>query len=115
VTFWLGVLLGLVIGFVVGAALIVLILFLVEHGFRGGQVGRSRIDFVILLFLLVIVAAFVAWEEAGLTPQFTTLHTISFLASHNRALAIAIGVLFVAGGAGGLLWWRHHLKTSIPK
>jgi hypothetical protein len=75
--------------------------------------GKSRLDFVILLSLLVLVAAFVAWEIAGLTlPGF---HTISFEAVHHAWLAYLIGALFVAGGAGGLLWWRHHLTTSIPK
>lgn len=75
--------------------------------------ARSRLDFVILLALLVIVAGFVAWEMAGLLlPGF---HTISFEAIHHAWLAYLIGALFVAGGAGGLLWWRHHLKTSIPK
>lgn len=98
---------GLVIGIFIGLAL--------DSIKASSESGRSRLDFVILLSLLVVVAAFVAWEEAGLTPQLTAFHTISFLASHNRALAIAIGVLFVVGGFGGLLWWRHHLKTVIPK
>jgi hypothetical protein len=50
---------------------------------------------------------------AGLTlPGW---HTVSYFAQHSPILALAIGVGIASSGAGGLLWWRHHLKTDIPK
>jgi hypothetical protein len=75
--------------------------------------GPDRLDFVILLALVVLVAAFVAYEMAGLLlPGF---HTISYEAVRHTWLAYLIGALFVAGGLVGLLWWRRHLRSNIAK
>jgi hypothetical protein len=61
----------------------------------------------------VIVLGFVAFEMAGLTVD--GLHTISFYASHNRWLDYLISALFLGGGAAGFVWWRHHVRSRIPR
>jgi hypothetical protein len=70
----------------------------------------------ILLSLLIVVAAFVAWELAGLDPHLPAIHTISFIAEYDSpALRFAIGAAFLLGGAGGFLWWAWHMRRRIFK
>jgi hypothetical protein len=78
-----------------------------------GVIGASRRDFAVLLGLAVLVLGFVAYEMAGLTID--GWHSVSWYAQHNIVLAAFIGVLFIAGGLGGLLWWIRHLRSRIPR
>jgi hypothetical protein len=71
---------------------------------------RQRRDYVILLGLLVVVAAFVAYEEAGL--RLDGWHTISYFSQHNLVLFIAILVLIPASGLGVTVWWWFHIRRG---
>jgi len=88
--------------------------WVVFGSYGGGQTsGESRVDFVVLLSLLVIVTAFVGYELAGLVlPGW---HTVSFFAIHNPALAIGIAVAAFLALIAFEVWWWRHMHSSIPK
>jgi hypothetical protein len=108
---WVLIWVMIVLGAIPPLAIIAWMLYRIIKGVS--EDGQSRLDFVVLLSLLVVVTAFVAFEMAGLLlPGW---HTISYYAHANRWLDYLISALFLAGGAGGFIWWRHHVSQNIPR
>lgn len=69
---------------------------------------------MILLGLLVVVGAFVVYEEAGL--RLEGWHTASFYAQQNPLLFFAILILIPVSGLGLMAWWWWHIRRGrIPK
>lgn len=74
----------------------------------------SRKDAVILTLVVVLPGLFAVYEMAALNGVFG-LHTISFIAQLNPAVAIGIAVAAVAALVVFLLWWLHHMRSRIPR
>lgn len=63
-------------------------------------------DFDILAAIPLIALLFTLYEIGGLTlPGW---HTISFFASHNPTLKLAIQAAFLIAGLSGAIWFGLH-------